>query len=168
MAFGGCKMRFCALAAVACLAASGAQAQDAPLPPPKSLDQAGIQAWITANLAHEGWPLIEVDQVGVTFGGPDGIKGLPDGTLQAQIRREYFGPDHLGPMNTRSSLQTWNVDCKGPRLRITAMQIFQLNNLGGLSDARDDANAPWAPPRAGMNAQIVGRMCAMQGASPKP
>ena len=73
------------------------------------------------------------------LGFTEQIASLPDGTLQAQIRREYFGPDNLGPMNTRSSLQTWNVDCKGPRLRITAMQIFQLNNLGGLSDARDDA-----------------------------
>lgn len=155
-----------AMAAALGLSAGVARAADAPPAPPKTFDQAGIQAWIDANLAHEGWPLIEVDKVGVTFGGPDGIKSLPDGMLQAQIRREYFGPDNLGPMNTRSSLQTWNVDCKGPRMRITAMQIFQLNNLGGLSDARDDANAPWNPPRAGMNAQIVSRMCAMQ--APKP
>lgn len=155
-----------ALALALGLITAPAMAQEAPPAPPKSLDQAGVQAWITANLAHEGWPLIEVDPVGVTFGGPDGIKSLPDGTLQAKIRREYFGPDHLGPMNTRSSLQTWNVDCKGPRLRITAMQIFQLNNLGGLSDSRDDANAPWNPPRPGMNTQIVTRMCAMQAAKP--
>jgi hypothetical protein len=155
-----------AMAVILALTGGAAEAADTPPAPPKSFDQAGVQAWIEANLAREGWPLIEVDRVGVTFGGPDGIKGLPDGTLQAQIRREYFGPDNLGPVNTRSSLQTWNVDCKGPRMRITAMQIFQLNNLGGLSDARDDASAPWAPPRPGMNAQIVSRMCAMQ--APKP
>lgn len=160
------QARIGVIAAAMSLMAAGAWGQDAPLAPPKTLDQAGVQAWIDANLAHEGWPLIEVDRLGVTFGGPEGIKALPDGTLQAQIRREYFGPDNLGPMNTRSSLQTWNVDCKGPRLRITAMQIFQLNNLGGLSDARDDASAPWNPPRAGMNAQIVSRMCAMQAAKP--
>lgn len=138
-------------------------------PPPKTLDAAGIQAWIDANLAHEGWALLEVDAVGVTFGGPTGVTTLADGTRQAQLRREYFGPDKLGPGDSRSTLQTWNIDCKGPVMRITAMEIFALNNLGGISDRRENPAAPWAPPRPGsMNTQIVGRICQASPSAPKP
>ena len=155
---GGLRGWMIAGAALATAATGAAQAQPAP---PATKDRAGIEAWIAANLAVEGWSLIQVDPAGVTFGGPGGISEQADGTLKAEIRREYFGPDQLGPDGARSTLQTWNVDCKGPRLRILSMQIFQGNNLGGLDQKRENAEAPWAPPREGsMNAQIVSRMCA--------
>lgn len=112
-------------------------------PPPATIDDDGMRAWLKAYIKTDGWTLITADDVAVTLGGPDGVAVMEDGTLSVQIRHEYYGPTRLGPMGTRSNLQSWNIDCERQRMRVLSITMFQDNNLSGASQSAGRNDVEW-------------------------
>lgn len=140
---------------------SGAYAQ-APLtpPPPATIDDAGVTAWLKAHIKMEGWTLIGADGVAVALGSPDGVIKSSDGPMTAKIRHEYYRPVRLGDMDSRSNLQTWNVDCEGGRLQVVSIAIYEASNLEGRSQAKSNPDAAWsAVEPASLRGRTVKRIC---------
>lgn len=133
------------IATGAVLAVLCGSAAASPVPPPATIDDAGVTAWINGYLKVDGWTLIAADSQAVTFGSPRGVGQDADKTLTTQIRHEYYQAVRLGDLESRSNIQTWNIDCEGRRIRILDIAIFEENNLGGRSQARSAPGAEWIP-----------------------
>jgi len=143
---------------IAIAIASAAAAE--PVLPPATIDDAGVKAWIKTYLKTDGWTLIAADGAAVVLGSPDGVRQAADKTITAQIRHEFYRPVRLGDLDTRSNLQTWNVDCTGQRIRILDMAIFEDNNLTGRSQARSSPNSEWTPvDMSSTKGRTVKRVC---------
>jgi hypothetical protein len=141
------------------IAFAGAAAVE-PVPPPATIDDAGVTAWIKAYLKTDRWTLIAADGAAVVFGSPDGVRQEAEKTITAQIRHEFYRPVQLGDLDARSNLQTWNVDCTGQRVRILDMAIFEDNNLAGRSQAHSSPNAEWkAVDMSSTKGRTVKRIC---------
>ena len=97
-------------------------------------------------------------------GGPNGVTADKDGFLHVDVRHEYYRPVRLGPMPSRSNLQSWVVDCELKRLRITGMNFYAQNNMQGNGFRKSADEASWAPVDPS-NLDLIGRICA---AAPKP
>lgn len=148
----------CALALLAAPAAAWA-ANETP-PPPASLDEAGVKAWVSRYIEADGWTFIGADQGAVALSKPAAVSTLADATLQAQVRHEYFRPADFGQMRSRSNLQIWNVDCVGARMRVLAIRIYEGNNLQGAHQERENLQAPWTPLEPGSApARTAERLC---------
>jgi hypothetical protein len=131
------------IGALAAVIATGAAAE--PAPPPATIDDAGVMAWLKAYIKTEGWTLIAADSAAVVLGSPEGVKQEADKSLTTQIRHEFYRATRLGQIDSRSNLQTWNVDCKGGRMRILSMAVFEDNNLYGKSQSHTWTDAEWIP-----------------------
>jgi hypothetical protein len=141
------------------IAVAGAAAAG-PVPPPATIDETAVTAWIKAYLKTDRWTLIAADGAAVVLGSPDGIRQAADKTITAQIRHEFYRPVRLGDLDARSNLQTWNVDCGGRRMRILDIAIFEDNNLTGRSQARSSPNSEWAPvDMSSAQGRTVKRIC---------
>lgn len=151
-------MKFFAIFAIVIATASAAVAE--PPPPPSSIDDSGVTAWIKAYLKTDGWTLIAADSAAVVLGSPDGVRLEDDKTITAQIRHEFYRPLAMGDLDSRSNLQTWNVDCAGQRMRILDFAIFEDNNLAGRSNAHNMPNAKWTPvDMTSTRGRTVKRIC---------
>lgn len=138
-----------------------ATAAAAPSAPPV-MTEAGISKWIASNLKVEGWTLIVMEAGGgIVFGGPDGVYVLQDGTHKTLLRNEYFEPHKIGPMDVRSTTQTWNIDCGARRIRVLDMTIFAENNMGGQSMSRAFDEPAWTGVTEAdlVKSRIVKRVC---------
>ena len=150
-----------AAAALALLAvpATTWAAEPAP-PPPTSLDQAGVLAWLNKYIKADGWTVLAADQGAVAMSAPSGTKVLADATLQTEIREEYFKPMDFGAMRSRSTLQVWNVDCQADRMRVLAVRLYEGNNLQGAHVERENLKAPWTPIEPGSAPALTAdRLC---------
>jgi len=132
-------------AAGALVIALAGSASAEPVPPPTTIDDEGVRVWIKSYLKVDGWTLIAADGGAVAFGSPEGVSQGADKTLTAQIRHEFYHPMRMGDFDSRSNLQTWNIDCEHKRMRIVDIAIFEDNNLAGRSQARSFRNAEWTP-----------------------
>lgn len=148
-------------AAAVLVIALATSASAAPIPPPATIDDAGVMAWIKSYLRVEGWTLIAADDQAVALGSPQGVSQGTDRSLTAQIRHEYYQSVRLGDFDSRSNIQTWNIDCKGGRMRIVDMAIFEENNLTGRSQARSMPNAEWITVKemGSTNGRTFRRVC---------
>ena len=147
-----------AIGAIVIAIAGAASAET--VPPPATIDDAGVTAWIKAYLKTDHWTLIAADGAAVVLGSPDGVRQEADKTLTAQIRHEYYRPVRLGDLDARSNLQTWNVDCAGRRMRVLDIAIFEDNNLTGPSQARSSPKAEWTPvDMSSTKGRTVRRIC---------
>lgn len=120
---------------------TGGGAQRAPKP--ATSDDLGVRSWLSDYIRSDGWTLITADGTAVSFGSPAGVAKLADGTLSTLVRHEYYAPTRLGDMDSQSNLQSWNVDCKGGRVRILTFAIYEGSNLSGASQARAWTQPPW-------------------------
>lgn len=137
---------------------TGGSARNAPMP--AALDDVGVRSWLADHIESDGWILITADESAVSFGGPAGVTELADGTLSASVRHEYYGPMRLGALDSQSNLQSWNVDCRGRRLRVLSMAIYEGSNLSGPSQAQAQAEPSWiqVEPDSARGA-IIKRIC---------
>lgn len=136
-----------------------ANGENAP-PPPVTIDDEGVQAWLDRYIKADGWTVFAADGVAVAMGSPSGVTVMTDGTMRAEVRHEYYNPTRIGPMDTRSNLQTWIVDCEAKRVRVVSMQIFALSNLQGESAKSENPQAEWSTPSPGsVKARSVERVC---------
>lgn len=120
---------------------TGGRAQNAPKP--ATFDDVDVRSWLADHIESDGWVLITADQAAVVFGGPAGVTKLTDGTLSTLVRHEYYAPTRLGALDSQSNIQSWNVDCRGRRLRVLSMAIYEGSNLSGSSQAQAKAEPPW-------------------------
>lgn len=151
-------MKFLAIGAFASVLTGPAVA--AQTPPPATIDDAGVTAWIKTYLKTDSWTVIAADGAAVVLGSPDGVGQAPDGTITAQIRHEFYRPVQFGDLAARSNSQTWNVDCASLRMRILDITIFEDNNLAGRSQARSSPSAQWTPvDMASTRGRTVKRIC---------
>lgn len=148
----------CAVALMGSGLASSAHAAD--VPPPKSIDDAGVKAWLAEYIQAKDWTTIGADSEAVSLGSPEGVGQYASGRLQARVRHEYYRPVQLGSDAVRSLVQTLEIDCQVGTYRIVAMAIFSENNLEGRSTSREFADAAWsaAQPNS-MKAREVERIC---------
>jgi hypothetical protein len=129
-------------------------------PPPASFDEADVLAWVDSYIDAVGWSVLAADDGAVALAAPAAPKVLDDATLQAEVRQEYFKPAAIGPMQSRSNLQIWNLDCKGARMRVLAIRIYEGNNLQGAHQERENMQAPWKPLEPGSApAHAAERLC---------
>ncbi len=137
---------------------TGGRIQSAPRP--TTSDGAGVRLWLTNYIKSEGWTPITADETAVVFGGPAGVTKLPDGTLRALVRHEYFARGRLGTMDSQSNLQTMDVDCNSRRVRIIAIAIYEGSNLSGASMSRISNQATWNDVKANSTlARTLTRIC---------
>ena len=157
----GTLMRPLIIAIASSLAlASSAYAAAFEPPPPVSVDDKGVKAWLNNFITTQGWTIIAADGVAVSLGSPEGVGRLADGTLTTKIRHEYYTPVTLGDMQSRSNLQSWTVDCSGRRLKITVFEIYKGNNLTGGGERMSNPQVDWQPVRAGsQNERVIKRIC---------
>lgn len=86
---------------------------------------------------------------------------LPDGTLRATVRHEYYESRELGGMQMRSHQQVRIIDCQQRRQRIISMTIYERSNLSGASNARENPNVDWSAPSANsLYLTALERICA--------
>lgn len=155
---GGMKVR--AILGAALAVGLGVGVAGAAPAPPATIDDAGVTAWLKAHIKSEGWTLIAADGAAVVLGSPDGVSHAADATLTTQVRHEYYSAVRLGELDSRSNLQTWNVDCKGKRIRIVSMAIFEENNLYGKSQSVARPDAGWtAIDPTSTRARTIKRIC---------
>jgi hypothetical protein len=141
------------------VSASAASAED-DIPPPASIDDAGVTAWIGKHLKAEGWTIIAADGQAVTLGSPKGVAVRRDGLIEAEMRREYYKAVDMGGMMSRSNLQTWRVDCGKKTIAIAAMSIYARSNMQGEGMSRTFDDATGRPPSAGsQNERALKRIC---------
>ncbi|OHB28020.1 MAG: hypothetical protein A2790_11375 [Phenylobacterium sp. RIFCSPHIGHO2_01_FULL_69_31] len=137
---------------------TGGAVQNAPRP--TTLDEAGVKSWLASHIRSDGWTLITADGAAVSFGGPAGVARLADGTLSALVRHEYYAPAPFGDVTSQSNLQSWNVDCKGRRMRVLTFAMFEGSNLSGPSWARASAQPAWDEVEADSpRGRAVKRIC---------
>lgn len=137
---------------------TGGAAQNAPKP--ATVDDASVRSWLASHIRSDGWTLITADGDAVSFGSPAGVTKLADGTLSALLRHEYYAPMRLGDMNSQSNLQSWNVDCKGRRIRVLTFTAYEGSNLSGSSQARASSQSPWDDVEAdSAKGRAVKRIC---------
>jgi hypothetical protein len=123
---------------------SAAQPSDAPAP--ASIDDAGVAAWMSAYLHIEGWTVFGADDVAVSLGSPDGVAVLGDGTLQATIRHEYYGPAEWDGQRVRSIVLTQNLDCAHHSYKTTEMSTYERSNMQGAAHAAAISDPSWQTP----------------------
>ena len=143
------------------LAASVAPAWAADdIPPPATIDDVGVTAWITKHLKADGWTIIAADGQAVTLGSPKGVAVRSDGQMETEMRREYYEAREMGGMMTRSNLQSWRVDCKARTFAVVAMSIYEKSNLAGASQSNTFGAAKAGPPTPGsQNERAIKRIC---------
>lgn len=159
------------LSLMAVLALSGAASAQAPpadlpppavsFPPPTSLDEAGIRAWIGQYIDTAGWHLRGADPSSASFLSAQGVVVGADGLLSSEVRREYFGAPQLGPLGARSVRQAWVVDCKGKKVWVRKIMLFSENNLKGRTQSRENPAPKWTEVSSGsINEKLMIEICA--------
>ena len=140
-----------------------------PLPPPKTLDEAGIRAWLGANITPNGWAIIGFDDRHAVFGSPNGITIQTDGLVHTDIRTEGFGGTSFDGFVSRSNQQAWLIDCQARKFRVLRMSIFAANNLQGDSRTAQNNEAPWIPPVPDTtDGFVIDKICQMVSHAPAP
>lgn len=156
---GDCSAADARVAQLKAESASTASADEA-TPPPATMDDAGVRAWLSDHIDTDGWTLITADGAAVVLGSPKGVSQHRDGLLSTEIRHEYYRPFQLGGLDSRSNLQSWDVDCKGQRIRIQKMTVFAGNNMSGASVTRNWQKGDWVAVAANeTRARTVARIC---------
>lgn len=149
--------------------AAPAQAPAAPIPPPQApINADSVAAWVERHIETEGWRLMAADLVAASFGAAQGAELRPDGYVAAEVRREYYGVDRLGPNGTRSGRQLWIIDCPGRKVWVRRIAIYADNNLKGAAQVRETPEPAWTELSAdSVNARLMADFCAQaQRAAP--
>jgi hypothetical protein len=129
-------------------------------PPPASIDQNGVDAWLARYIKTDGWVVIWENRDAVTLGGPSGVALQPDNSLQAEIRHEYYVAITLDGIPMRSNRQIWRVDCKAGLFRVIAIDLYALSNLKGEHQHFEMANVRWrAPSQGSLDFYTMDRIC---------
>lgn len=134
-----------------------------PIPPPATLDDAGVEAWIGAYLETDGWVVLAADGVAVAFGSTDGVEVGADGIVTGLVRHEYYRPTDLGGHVSASNTQVRQVDCANRRYRVVEMHVYRDNNLSEELASRAMPDAQWFDIREGsVIGRVSARMCAAE------
>ncbi len=129
-------------------------------PPPASTGIVDVAAWRTAYVDESHAVPIGASDKGVEYGVPGSFSITPEGTVKGWMRWEQFGPTRAGEDDTRSFTQLIEVDCRGGRGRLLALDLYPYNNLQGSPRHVDAQAAEWAYSRPGsVLEQNISLMC---------
>lgn len=141
-------------------------------PPPATMDEQGVRAWVAKHIDSAGWEMVGADPGSVSFLQTDGVAVGPDGMVSSDVRREYFGAPQLGPAGARSVRQAWVVDCKAKKVWVRKIMLFSESNLKGATLGRETPEPSWTEVSSGsINAKLRDEICAAPGkgkARPEP
>lgn len=131
-----------------------------PVPPPATLDDAGVEAWIGAHLETDGWVVLAADDLAVALGSADGVAVRADGIVTGLVRHEYYEPTDIGGHISASNTQVRQIDCANRRYRVVEMHLYRDNNLVGELASMSRADSQWFDLREGsVIARVSARMC---------
>jgi hypothetical protein len=129
-------------------------------PPPASVTPVDVALWRKAYVDETGVVPVGASDKGMEYGVAGSFSLTAQGTVKGWMRWEEFQPTTVGHDTTRSFTQLVEVDCRGGRGRMLAMDLYPYNNLKGEVRHVDAQDPAWAYPRPGsVLEQNVGMMC---------
>ena len=119
-----------------------------------------MTAWRTSYVDETGVLPIGASERGMEYGVNGSFSVTPAGTVKGWMRWEEFTPTTLSDGVTRSFRQLVEVDCRGGRGRLLALDLYPYNNLQGQSRHVDAQDPQWTYARPGsVLEQNIGLMC---------
>ncbi len=126
-------------------------------PRPASLQQ--VVAWAQAHLRGvDDWPLLGFNAQGMTLASPAGASLRPDGTVEGDIRQEFFEPIELDGHVLRSTSGRWRVDCSRQRYAIVWLRPYARNDQREPLGERASAPPTWLP-RDRFSSDVIDALC---------
>ena len=129
-------------------------------PPPASVTPVDVSIWRSSYVNETGAVPVGASDKGMEYGVAGSFSITGPGTVKGWMRWEEFTPTVVGSETTRSFTQLVEVDCRGGRGRLLALDLYPYNNLKGEARHVDAQDPQWSYARPGsVLEQNMAMMC---------